>query len=297
MAYQNYDNHAFTQEYFSQYDSTISNGEARIPICFCIDTSGSMSLLTNPDSDIKSYGTHGRKDGTSTVTVELKPGVQRRDRIIEVQEVFSRMMEGMRRNPVIANSAVISVVTFDRFADCISEFSDLYHFNQRTIQNIRAGEDYTNASKGIDMALKRLDDFKRMNADAGNECYTPVLVFMSDGDVKEDPGASWARNEVRSRADAGKLKVISVAIGHGADKTWMRQLSSESKVYTMNSERELQEVFNSIAKRIERVAVMISVDEDISDASVDVPDLEDGVVNTQYGNDSEDFLTSALEDF
>ena len=42
---------AHTLEYYDQYESTISNGEARIPICICVDTSSSMNFLINDNSE------------------------------------------------------------------------------------------------------------------------------------------------------------------------------------------------------------------------------------------------------
>ena len=36
---------AHTADYYAQYESTITNGEARIPICICVDTSTSQIRL------------------------------------------------------------------------------------------------------------------------------------------------------------------------------------------------------------------------------------------------------------
>lgn len=294
MARDNFDNEAFTADYFAQYDSTISNGEARIPICFCIDTSSSMNFVTNKRSDYRiiENSSHTEDGIDNVVTVEPLPGVTLHHRIDEVQRVLNHMLERMRYDRRISNAAVISIVTFDMFADCIVEFSEAGRISPATIRSIRTHEDKTNASKGIQMALERLDQFRRVNSMAGNESYKPVLIFMSDGDVNNDPGAAAASREVRERSDAGTLNVIPIAIGGAADETWMRRLSKDAHVFHMEHEEEFDRVFDIITRRIAKTTMVISVDEGLKsnaeeDNLTDVPSEPDES-STRYGTDTTD---------
>lgn len=287
MRYNEKDNDAYTADYFAQYDSTISNGEARIPICFCIDTSSSMNFITNKEGEYRVIkDSSHREDGIDdVVSVEPLPGVTLHHRIEEVQRVLNHMLDKMRYDRRISNAAVVSIVTFDLFADCIVEFSEIDRISPNSIFNIHTHEDKTNFSKGARMALDRLDQFGNVNRRAGNECYKPVLVVMSDGDVNDDPGAENAGREIRSRSENGELNVIPIAIGGGGDKDWMRRLSRESHVYHMNHEEEFDHVFDIITQRIAKTARVISVDEELnSDIEDDnVQDEGSDIESTKYG--------------
>lgn len=302
MTRDRYNNEAFTADYFAQYDSTISNGEARIPICFCIDTSSSMNFITNKREDYRIIeNTSHTEDGIAgVVNVELLPGVTAHRRIHEVQRVLNRMFERMRKEPRISNAAVVCIITFDMFADCIVEFSEVSRISPDMIRSIRTNEDKTNASKGINMALERLEEFRRVNSRAGNESYKPVLVFMSDGDVNDDIGASEAAKKVRELSEAAKLNVIPIAIGDAANQKWMRRLSREAHVYQMEHEEEFDRIFDIITRRIAKTTMVISVDEGLKNEN-DKEESSNPVndeLSTQYGMDiSDDELQSFLKSF
>lgn len=286
--YNSYDQ-AYTLDHFSQYDSTICNGEARIPICFCIDTSSSMNFLTNKDSDMEYTGETSYKDGNKVNTVRMKNGVQARTRIDEVQRVLTRMFSRMRTDKRISNAAAVCIVTFDLFADCIVEFSDIWRIGQDTIRRITAGEDHTNASRGIDMALERLDQFRHMNSRAGNESYRPVLIFMSDGSVHQDPYAEQAKSDVIRRVESGNLNVIPIGIGSNFDSRWMRQLSADSRVYRMEHDEEFDKVFEIITRRIERTLMALAVDEAMCETGESTLETTaDCDRSTAYGSSIED---------
>lgn len=303
MQRNHFDNEAFTSAHFSQYNSTITNGEARIPICFCIDTSRSMNFVTNPENELIRTSKESRSvDGVKNVVyVEPKAGYTLRHRIDEVRRVLDRMLDRMRLDSRIANAVTVCIVTFDRWADCAVEFSDVSAISSMDIYDISVGEDMTNASKGIDMALARIDQFRRMNSQAGNESYRPVLVFMSDGSVSGDPNANAARKEVRERSEAGRLNVIPIGIGRSADEGWLRQLSKDAHVFHMEQQAEFDRVFSLITQRIERTAKALTLDEGLAEESADTQEpVRDDEVSTAYGTgstteDLSDFFQSWLE--
>lgn len=288
-----YGGEAHTAEYYAQYESTISNGEARIPICICVDTSSSMSIIINDKSEVKEIkGTSRSDDGYNVVSVEPKyPWIKLVTRMQELQTVFSKMLTKMRANDIIARSAVICIVTFDLFADCYSEFTDISRISPNSPNNIRIGKDRTNVSKGLRMALDRLDQQQLMNSNAGNDSYKPVLIFMSDGQATDGEDAERARQEVRQRSEENRLNVIPIGIGNGIDERWLRGLSRESKVYHMNTDREFEEVFEEITKKIQRTTMVISVDEDEQNMA---NEAQEDMASTQYGQDYESFLADFM---
>ncbi len=283
MARNDYD--AFTSEYYTQYNSTISSGETRIPICFCIDISTSMRFITNRDSDFTYDDTPAyTTDGSDNVrNITMLPGKQPHRRIDEVKRVLKIMLHRMRQIPILNNSAVISVITFSRFADCVVEFSELRNISDKIIDDIKTDADQTNAAKGINMTLERLDSISRIIRDAGNESYKPVFIFMSDGNPTDGEQAKRAGYELRQRAEDGKLNVIPIAIGGGLDERWIRQMSKDSRVYHMEHEEEFDEVFKTITSRISRTATVISVDETLI-SDMDYENYEDDVASSQYGS-------------
>lgn len=283
---------AYTQDYFKQYESTISNGEARIRICFCVDTSKSMNIIINDPSDVREIrGTEGNSDGNSVISVEPRyPWVKLVTRLEELRKVFGTMLTKMKSNDVISNAATICIITFDLFADCYMEFTDIRRISPERPAQIRIGKDRTNVAKGLRMALDRLDQQQRLNDDAGNESYRPVLVFMSDGLPTDGFEAEKISQEVRQRSESGKLNVIPIGIGKGIDERWLRSLSKDSKVYHMNNDREFEEVFEIITKKIWSATMVIATDEDERNMAYQV---QEGVANTMYGADN----SLSLSDF
>lgn len=294
-----YGGDAYTREHYDQYDSTISNGEARIPICFCVDTSSSMTIVINDPSETeKVYGTDRSSDGNNVYTVKPKyPWVKLVTRIQELQKVFSTMLTKMKANDIISNAAAICIITFDQFADCCMEFTDISRVSPDRPSKISIGKERTNVAKGLRMALDRLDQQEKMNRNAGNDSYRPVLVFMSDGLPTDSRDAERMRDEVRQLSEDGKLNVIPIGIGKGIDERWMRGLSKDSRVYHMNTDREFEEVFELITQKIWTTTMVIAGDEENNMAS----QAPEDVASTMYGFDNADFLgefmNSDYEDF
>lgn len=280
-----------TADYYDQYSSTIANGDARISICFCVDTSSSMKFIVNKDDFEIIEGSSHTEDGLTVVSARPKrPGVTEITRLMELKKVFSKMLSKMRSNDIIARSAVVSIITFDMFADCYIEFTDINRISPKCPDNIKIGADRTNVAKGLRMALERLDQQTRMNSDAGNDSYKPVLIFMSDGSPTDGQEAEAARIEVRQRSEEGTLNVIPIGIGNNIDERWLRGLSRNSKVYRMESDEEFEKVFAEITRKIQHSTMVISTDEGENNIANNV---QEGENSTNYGYDN----TSDLEQF
>lgn len=278
---------AYTAEYYEQHDRMTASSEARVPICFCVDVSWSMSIITNPESELIARGDMRARDGVDHLrSVELKPGVRRRTRLTDLQDVLKEMLNKMRHIPVLRRSALCSIVTFSQFADCEMEFTDLSDISPYTIERLKVGSDVTNVSKGIEMALERLDRYTRDARNAGNDSYKPVLIFMSDGNPTDGAQADKAGRAVRDRSENGTLKVVPIAIG-GADESWLRRLSKGNEVYRMNNDAEYRRVFDLITRRVEYAASVISADENLV-AENAMTDDDAKMSSAQYGEDLRD---------
>lgn len=284
-----------TADYYEQYSSTIANGDARISICFCVDTSSSMKFIVNKDDFEIIEGSSHTEDGLRVSHARPKrPGVVEITRLMELKKVFSKMLEKMRSNEIIARSAVVSIITFDMFADCYIEFTDINRISPNCPNNIKIGADCTNVSKGLQMALERLDIQTRMNSDAGNDSYKPVLIFMSDGTPTDGQEAEKARIAVRKRSEEGTLNVIPIGIGNNIDRQWMRGLTRESVVFNMERDEEFEKVFATITRKIQHSTMVISTDEGDNNIANNV---QEGENSTNYGYDNTSDLESFMNDF
>lgn len=275
---------AYTKAYYDQYNNIITNGEARIPICFCIDTSASMNFFTKDSDVIRDESSRHIKDGKEVYYAKPKPGGHTSTLIKELVKVFHKMMTRMRANEIISQSAVICIIQFDQFADCLCEFTDISKILPDCLNGIETRADKTNISKGLRMCLNRLDQQMDMISAAGNDNYKPVLILMSDGSPTDRAEAEEARIEVRQRAEDGKLNVIPIGIGSGYDKNWLKSLSADSRVFNMATELEFNQVFNDITTRIHKTACLIAVDEDNSFA-INTPTF-DNIESTRYGQET-----------
>lgn len=287
-------NRAYTEAYYEQYESTISNGEARIPICICVDTSSSMNFLNNDPSDYIQTNDTKQEDGRKVRIVQMKPGCREIRKIDRLHDVLRTMISRMQNNDIIARSAVICIITFNQFADCLTEFTDVSRIRQDSILDIKTGKDETNSSRGLNMALGRLDQFISINSNAGNDRYTPILIFMSDGIPTDGEEADKVRELVRKRSMNGILNVIPISIcGDNDGKNWLRGLSKDDVVYNMDNEREFNLVFNGITERIKKTTLLVCIDENNS-SLVEIDDAN-GTVN---GSDNSLELINFLnEDF
>ena len=282
MAYDNVNmGGAHTADYYAQYENTINNGEARIPICICVDTSASMSNLLNPPEQLEQLNRKGFVDGKEVNYVRVKPEFKEITCLSRLQEVLCNMISNMKSDDVISKSAVICIVTFDQFADCYVEFTDINRVDTYSPNRLKIGKDKTNVSKGVRMALERLDQQVAMNSSAGNDSYKPVLVFMSDGAPTDGIEAEKAREQVRQRSEDEVLNVIPISIGNDYNgRNWLKGLSRKSRVYQMNSLKEFEDVFAEIKERIHRTATVVSTDEDEQNPYDGIPHNVD---NSNYG--------------
>ena len=298
-------NGAYTIDEYSLLRALIESSEDRIPICFCIDVSESMEILTNRPEDYTLTNETYTRDGVSQRTVNMKPGKVAHRRIDELKRVLSDMIYRMQSSAIIRDSAIIYIITFSKFADALMGPSTCDSIDSYDIKNIiKIGSDNTNSASGITLALEKLDFISNSVKEAGILSYSPVLVFMSDGSPTDGQNAQNAGKELYKRTQNKELNVIPVAIGDDLDLHWMRSLTNDSKVYKMKFEDEFDEVFKVITKRIVNTTVAMVMDADL----VDVECNENGeelekdknISSSKYGteptqNDVFDFFTAGIQ--
>lgn len=164
----------------------------RLPICFCLDVSGSMA--GNPIRQLN--------DG--------------------LQGFFS----SIRENEETRAAADICIVTFGGTVDIFLPFGRLS--KETSVPHIQATTSLTPMGEGVLTALELLSVRKDGYKELGIKYYQPWLVVITDGAPQGDNAienmekAIAATNELES---SGRLVVFNIGVGTGVDFTLLKRLS------------------------------------------------------------------------
>ncbi|MDR2409903.1 MAG: hypothetical protein LBE13_17580, partial [Bacteroidales bacterium] len=125
-----------------------NNPTARVPVCLCLDTSGSM-----------------RRDSTSDPIGELNAGLK----------VF---YDVINNNIKTKTAAEICIVTFGGKAQMIEDFATV---DDRPDVPELGADGSTPMGEGVNLALDLLEERKNMYKDTGVDYFQPWLVLITDG--------------------------------------------------------------------------------------------------------------------
>ena len=176
----------------------LNSTKKRLPICFCLDVSGSM----------------------------LAPTANGTTRIQELNQSFSSFIHAMQSNPEVAASADISVITFGGDVQILNAFAPLSNFRPA---EIKVNEhSLTPMGEGINAALKLLEVRKQAYRSRGIKYHQPWLVVLTDGEVTGNQAtveynkACAAVNDLEMNK---KLVVFNAGIGDETNYTLLKMLS------------------------------------------------------------------------
>ncbi len=171
-------------------EDLVNNPTARVPVCLCLDTSGSM-------------------DGQP---------------INELNEGVRLFYEAIKEDETALYSAEISIVTFGgNNAECIADFASL-ELQPNAPKLLASG--MTPMGEAVNMALDLLERRKDEYKDRGVDYYQPWLVLMTDGEPNGDKSElSRAINRTVELVNQKKLTVFPIGIGAYADMNVLEQFS------------------------------------------------------------------------
>lgn len=229
---------AQTEERFKQEEGFEKDGTKRLPICFCLDTSGSMrkNLSKNSTRIGEPVFVDGKwrrmvKDGVSALS-ELKRGMK-------------NFFKNIENDPIAASAAEIAIVTFDDYASSILDFCRLRDFSEKVIDGIDT-RDNTYLGEGLSMALDKLEDSIMKYRSFGIGNYPPWLVVMSDGEPNgSDYELEMAKKRIKAMVKRENLAVIPIGIGSGANMKCLSQLSpgrDATGIYDVNFDGLFEEM-------------------------------------------------------
>ena len=195
-----------------------TNSHARLAICLCLDTSGSMS--GHPIN-------------------ELNAGIR----------LFCEAIRNSRESRYAAD---VAVVTFGgNGAQCVQEFAQLY---QSPNPSSLTASGMTPMGEAVNLALDMIEDRREEYRSFGIQHYHPWLVLMSDGKPNGDVSElERAAQRTASLAEQRKLIVFPVGIGKDADRDSLAKFSPRivpRKLTGMN----FREFFEWLSKSTDRVS-------------------------------------------
>ena len=170
-------------------EDLVNNPTARVPVCLCLDTSGSMGGMP----------------------------------IDELNEGVRLFYEAIREDETALYSAEVSIVTFGGDAQCIADFASLEVQPNAPMLTANGMTPMGEAvNMGLDLLERRKDEYK----DRGVDYYQPWLVLMTDGSPNGDSSElSRAINRTVDLVNQKKLTVFPIGIGSDADMDVLAQFS------------------------------------------------------------------------
>lgn len=167
-------------------DDLVYNTASRVPVCLCLDVSGSMSNC-----------------------------------IGELQEGVKQFYDAVRKSDTARLSCEISIVTFDSYVNILEDFSLVD--KKKNPRFTASGS--TNMTDGILKALELLDERKKDYNRNGIHYHQPWLVIMSDGAPNDPQSVERVQAVIRDMENNKKLVVFAIGIGNYADMEVLNNFS------------------------------------------------------------------------
>lgn len=218
--------------------------QTRVPVCLCLDTSGSMNTIDSgdatPTGEIVEVDGHRYRVATG--------GVSRIDRLNEGLKTF---LMGISKDQTTRFSAELAIVTFDREARCILPFANASRQTKAPVLKAEnAAEGNTYMGEGINLALDLLEKRKQEYKQNGVRYYQPWLVLMTDGEAN---GTQLEQERAISRINAlvqnHKLVILPIAVGSESNHASLQKFSPEWQVAQLN-ELRYKEFFEFLSSKM-----------------------------------------------
>ena len=199
-------------------EDLVNNPTARVPVCLCLDTSGSM-------------------DGQP---------------INELNECVRLFYEAIKEDETALYSAEISIVTFGgNNAECIADFASL-ELQPNAPKLLASG--MTPMGEAVNMALDLLECRKDEYKDRGVDYYQPWLVLMTDGEPNGDKSElTRAINRTVELVNQKKLTVFPIGIGAYADMNVLGQFSPKRPPLKLQG-LKFKEFFEWLSKSVSKTS-------------------------------------------
>ncbi len=202
-------------------EDLVNNPTARVPVCLCLDISGSM---------------------------QGKP-------IDELNKGVRLFYDTIKDDEVAAYSAEISIVTFGGTkAEYMADFASL---QLQPNPPVLFASGLTPMGEAVNMGLDLLERRKEEYKDAGVDYFQPWLVLMTDGIPNGKPEElTRAINRTVELVNSKKLTVFPIGIGKEADMNILSQFSPKRSPLRLQG-LKFKEFFQWLSKSVSKTSQSI----------------------------------------
>lgn len=230
--------------YLSKNEDLVNNPATRVPICLCLDLSGSMRTVEGGD-----YRQTGRTEKIDGKVYNIVEGGT--TRLNELQKGINMFFSAIKDDETTVDAAEIAIVGFN---DKAEELLDFDYIEKQEVPQLEADGE-TSLGKGVNLALKLLEERKQLYKDNGIQYWQPWLVIMTDGDnTGSSEELSTAINKINELTNAGKLVVFAIAIGKDANIETLAKLSPKRRPLHLKG-LKFGEFFMWLSKSVSKTSV------------------------------------------
>lgn len=140
-----------SEEQFQWQEELNKDGSKRLPIMFCLDTSGSMRKCLKGG---KKTGERVYDEDSGTMCWEVTGGIRALD---ELNKAMKHFFYCIRSNLYALSAAEIAIITFDDVPHVIRDFCRVRVSDEDILSEFKVGV-YTHMGEGLQMALDMMQD-------------------------------------------------------------------------------------------------------------------------------------------
>lgn len=222
-------------------EDLVNNPSPRVPVCLCLDTSGSMGDVI--DGTFQRTGQIRFIDGQRRELVQ--GGITAID---ELQKGVESFYQELLSDEVAMYSAEVCIVTFNgEGAQLVTDFCNLER--QSEIPRFRASGE-TPMGEAVNLSLDCLERRKEEYKQKGVDYFQPWIVLMTDGtpngsQIELDRAIRRTTQMVQDR----KLTIFPIGIGPNADMNTLQRFSPNRQPLKLKGTR-FKEFFSWLSQSV-----------------------------------------------
>lgn len=198
-------------------EDLIENPTPRVPVALCIDTSSSMGG----------------------------------DPIHELVAGVNQFYDAIDEDDDAHDAAEVCIVEFNSHAKVIQEFASVERLRRISSISPRGA---THMGEGVNLALDRLEERKKLYSDNGVLYFQPWLVLMTDGGPNgSESELKRAVQRVTDMIGNKKLTIFPIGIGADADMSVLARFSPTKPPLRLQG-LSFKEFFEWLSKSVARVS-------------------------------------------
>ena len=209
------------QQFLGLDDELIDVTDKRVPVCLCLDTSGSM---------------------------------QKNDAINQLNKGVAAFLQYVREHETTVNSVELAVVTFDSEIKVVRDFALVDEGCALTL----TAQGGTGLAPGVNKALDILEARKLDYKNAGRDYFQPILIIFTDGKPGDMEDVPAAQKRCMELIDNKKLTCFAASVGNDEDPEKSRAIEAFLKGFTSRvfhiKDAKFEEFFAWLGKSTEVIS-------------------------------------------